>query len=206
MSTVHIVRTGTANLASVRAAFVRQKREVVITSDPGMVENAPALVLPGVGAFAPAMGELQSAGLVGPLQRRLFAGRPTLCICLGCQLLAESSEESPGHAGLGIFSSRVRRFTGDVRIPQMGWNTVLPSPGCRLLTPGVVYFANSFRLDHSQLPTGWVGATTEYAGTFLAAAERGPILACQFHPELSGDYGHALLARWLALAEASTCS
>jgi imidazole glycerol-phosphate synthase subunit HisH len=201
-NTVHIVRTGTANLASVRAAFARLSRPTLDTTDPHTVESAPALVLPGVGAFSAAMTELRASNLVEPLRARIAAGRPTLCVCLGLQLLADSSDESPGETGLSILPARVRRFTGPVRVPQFGWNTIAPDAACRVLSAGAVYYANSYRLLPADIPPDWGVATTDYAGPFVGAIERGPVLACQFHPELSGRFGSDLLARWLAAADA----
>ena len=121
-------------------------------------------------------------------------------ICLGMQLFAEASEESPGEAGLGIVPGTAERFrSADIRIPQLGWNEVIPQTGCRLLQPGHAYFANSYRL--AQVPAGWHGALTTHGEPFVAAFERGPVLACQFHPELSGAWGRALLTRWLEAGE-----
>ncbi|HEY4003180.1 MAG TPA: imidazole glycerol phosphate synthase subunit HisH [Candidatus Xenobia bacterium] len=193
---VHVVRTGTANLASVMAALRRLDHDPVLTADPMAIEQTDHLVLPGVGAFAAAMTELNAANLIGPLQRRLQAGLPTLCICLGLQLLASASEESPGAQGLHLFQATVTRFPNTVRVPQLGWNDVAPDKGCRFLVPGAAYFANSYRL--LQTPEGWHPAWTDHAGPFVAAMERDRLLACQFHPELSGRWGLQLVERWLA--------
>lgn len=191
---VHILKTGSANLASVVAAFERLGMTPVLTSDPTDVWRAERLVLPGVGAFAAAMASLRAAGLVQPLRDRLAAGKATLCICLGLQLLAESSEESPGATGLGIVPARVTRFTGGVKVPQLGWNTVTPRADARFLTPMWAYYANSYKLD--ALPQGWSGAMSMHGSPFVGAIERGSVLACQFHPELSGAAGLALIERW----------
>ena len=132
--------------------------------------------------------------MTGPLCDRITEGRPTLAVCVGMQVLAASSEESPGR-GLGVVAGRIRRFSGGIRVPQLGWNRVDPDPGCRFVTPGWAYFANSYRFD--TLPEGWSGATSEHGGSFVAAMERGDVLACQFHPELSGPWGLRLLERWV---------
>ena len=100
--------------------------------------------------------------------------------------------------GLGLLPARATRFSRGVRVPQLGWNLVRPRPGCRLLQEGHAYFANSYKLD--AVPDGWQGALAEHGGAFVAAVERGAVLACQFHPELSGAWGLALLRRWLDLA------
>src|SRR5690606_37439339 len=143
-----------------------------------------------------AVSALESAGLGEPVARRIADGRPILAVFVGMQILATASDESPGN-GLGAVDARVRRFVGEVRIPQLGANRVEPQPGARLVTPGWAYFANSYRLD--TVPQGWVGATGDHGGPFVAAMERGDVLACQFHPELSGSWGLALLERWLAV-------
>jgi len=193
---VVIVRTGTANLASVVAAMGRAGRRVEVTSEPRRVLEAERLVLPGVGSFGPVMSRINQLGLTEPLRRRIRDGRPTLTICLGLQLLAAGSAEEPGMPGLGIFDAEATRFPDRVRVPQLGWNTVSAHAGCRMLSDGAGYFANSYRLE--EIPDGWHGATSDHGGEFVAAVERGPVLACQFHPELSGGWGHQLIERWLA--------
>jgi imidazole glycerol phosphate synthase glutamine amidotransferase subunit len=120
-----------------------------------------------------------------------------LCVCLGMQLLCEASDETPGARGLAVVPATVQRFSG-VRVPQLGWNRIEAKEGARLLRDGYAYFANSYRLD--AMPSGWSGAEASYGGTFVAAIERGALLGCQFHPELSGAWGAELLARWLELA------
>ncbi|HZW09418.1 MAG TPA: imidazole glycerol phosphate synthase subunit HisF [Phycisphaerales bacterium] len=201
MTEVAVIRTGTANLASVLAALRRCGVAARITDDPCDAETAERLVLPGVGSFGAAMASLHAHNLAGSLRRRIAAGRPTLAICLGLQLLAESSDESPGMPGLGVIPGRVTRFDRSARVPQLGWNIVRPDASCRLLAPGAAYYANSYRLNAP--PPGWSCAITEYAGPFVAALERGPILACQFHPELSGPWGQSLIHRWLGAGEST---
>ena len=190
-----IVATGVANTASVQAALRRLGAEPVLSQDPEAVRTADQLVLPGVGAFGAAMQTLRERGLEEALRERLLSGRPTLTICLGLQLLCKASEESPGAVGIGLIDASLGRFGAGLRVPQMGWNRVEPTPGARLLTSGSAYFANSYRL--AALPPGWEGATSDHGGPFVAALERGALLACQFHPELSGAWGQALLGRWL---------
>lgn len=193
-----IVETGTANLASVVAGLRRAGASPELCSDPARVRTAPRVVLPGVGALGAAMERLGASGLAEALAERIRAGRPTLAVCLGLQLLCQGSEESPGVPGLGVLPGQARRFPGTVVAPQMGWNRIAPDPGCALLEAGHAYFANSFRL--TEAPPGWGVAWAEHGGPFVAACERGPLLACQFHPELSGAFGLCLLARWLRSA------
>lgn len=193
---VAIIETGVANIASVRAALTRLGASHEGVQTPEAIATAEHLVLPGVGAFGAGMSRLVELGIAEAIRERVAAGRPTLAICLGLQLLCRGSDESPGVEGLGIIPAHVGRFGDHVRVPQLGWNRIKPSAGCRLLTEGYVYFANSYRLD--ALPEGWEGAVADHGGEFVAAVERGDVLACQFHPELSGSFGAALLERWLA--------
>ena len=195
---VTVVRTSTANLASVRSGFERLGCRIRTTASPGVVERAGRLVLPGVGAFAAAQKAIASHGLVDALRDRIEAGRPTLAICLGMQLMAHGSEEAPGVAGLGVIEGIAASYDGEEgrwRVPQMGWNRVAPAEGCVVVPGGHAYFANSYRL--TEAPAGWRPVWCDYAGRFLAAVERGAVVGCQFHPELSGTYGRTLLGRWL---------
>jgi imidazole glycerol phosphate synthase glutamine amidotransferase subunit len=193
---VVVVRTGTANLASVVAGLRRLGAEPRICEEPEAVVGAHRVVLPGVGTVAAAMERLAAAQLIEPLRDRVRLGQPTLAVCLGLQLLCEGSEESPDSPALGVVKGMIKRFSSDrVRVPQLGWNSIKPQEGCRYLREGYVYFANSFRL--TEAPAGWSVAWADYDGPFVAAMERGNLMACQFHPELSGRFGLDLLARWL---------
>lgn len=192
---VAVVRTGTANLASVLAGLRRAGSEPYLTDLADDILSAPRLILPGVGAFAAAMEALREKKLVEPLVQRLQQDKPTMTICLGLQLLAKSSEESPGESGFGLIDADVKRFPATVRVPQLGWNKITPVGECKLLREGYVYFANSYRLE--QVPEGWSGAVSDHAGPFVGALEKGNLLACQFHPELSGEFGASLLERWV---------
>ena len=190
---IHVLQTRTANTASVLAALRRAGAAPTIIQEAEEVGRASHLVLPGVGAFAAAREAVD--GTVEALRERIAAGRPTLGICLGFQLLGQGSEESPGAEGLGILPEVATRFPETVRVPQIGWNRIAPDADCRLLEPGYAYFANSYRFTGAA--PGWGVATADHAGPFVAAVERGAVLACQFHPELSGPWGLALIRRWL---------
>lgn len=195
-SDVLVIRTGAANLASVVAGLRRAGASPRISDDTNDVLSATRLVLPGVGAFGAAMRRLREADLIEPLRAVISAGRPLLAICLGLQLLAEGSDESPGVDGLGLIPGRVRRLTGEIRIPQLGWNRIEADASARFVQPGYAYYANSYALPHA--PAGFAVATSRHGARFVAAIERGGLLACQFHPELSGAWGAALLRRWLS--------
>lgn len=193
---VHVISTGTANLASVEAGLGRCGWTPRRVEAVEQIVAAELLVVPGVGTLAAARQRLESQGLLAPLGERLEARRPTLAICLGLQLLAEGSEESPGDPGLGILPGIARRFPDSVRVPQIGWNRVSPQPATPWVGEGFAYFANSYYLAEDP-SDGWKCLWSEHGVPFLAAAARGRILACQFHPELSGAWGQDLLRWWL---------
>ena len=182
-----VVPTGTANMASVAAAFRRLGADLKPAESAKDIRTADQLVLPGVGAFAAAMKHIDEHRWRRGLVDRIQAGRPTLAICVGMQLLCEKSDENVETSGLGVVSDTVTRFPQGVIVPQLGWNRVTPDSDARFLRPGWAYFANSYRLE--SVTDGWVSAKTEYGGSFISAMERGDVLACQFHPELSGKWG-----------------
>ena len=192
---VCVVRTGVANLASVMAGFRRLGAEPFLSEKASDIAASPYVMLPGVGAFGSAMHRLEITGMADALRERFAANQPTIAICVGLQVLCETSDESPDATGLGILPVHVRQFPYSVRVPQLGWNEVEPEKEMRFVKRGFAYFANSYYLDHA--PEGWTGAFAEHAGRFVAALERGRCLALQFHPELSGEYGEAVLRRWL---------
>lgn len=196
MKPVLVVSTGTANLASVLAALRRAGATPRLSDDPVEIRRAERIVLPGVGSFGAGMAALASHGLIEPLVTQIGAGRPFLGICLGMQMLASASEEAEGHPGLGVLDRVVTRFAGGIRVPQLGWRRFTPDGAGRLLAEGWAYFAHSFKLD--TVPAGWSAAWADHGGRYVAAIERGPQLGCQFHPELSGASGQALIERWLA--------
>ncbi len=194
MKDLAIVPTGTANLASVVAAFTRLGQTPMEATDPATVEKARWVVVPGVGTFGAAARAIDALGVREPIRERIEAERPTLVVCVGMQLLCAESEESPGARGLEVIPEKVDRFPDSVKVPQLGWNRVEPS-SASVIEPGWAYFANSFRM--AQPPNGWAVASTDYGGGFVSALQRGAVLGCQFHPELSGAWGGRLLTRWL---------
>ncbi len=194
---VVVCRTGTANLASVVAGLQRAGATVRFAAEPDDISSARHVMVPGVGTFGAAMTKLEETAMVQPLKRRIESGLSTLMICVGMQLLFASSEESPGTRGLCLAVGDVTRYPDGVRVPQFGWNSVDPGPGCRVTTQGYAYFANSYRVQDP--PSGWSTVQADHGGVFVAAMERGNVVACQFHPELSGPWGSALLQRWLNL-------
>ena len=202
MTSLVIVNTGTANLASVRAAFTRLGRACEISDDASRIEAAPLLVLPGVGAFGQATRSLPD----DPYQilDALDGGLPCLGICLGMQLFFERSDEDEG-SGIGFLRGSVERLRTTV-VPQMGWNDV-ETDGDALFDgtdPLVAYYANSYVCIPEDAGTviGW----SEYDGVrFAAAVRKRNVWGVQFHPEKSGRNGLRLLANYLALSGTSPC-
>jgi imidazole glycerol-phosphate synthase subunit HisH len=190
---------GIGNLRSAEKAFRRAGGDAVLTADPAVVDAADAVVLPGVGAFGRCREALAATGLDEVALAAIDSGRPFIGICVGMQLLFESSEESPGVAGLGVLSGGVRRLPDGVKRPQMQWNQVdvlEPSP----LWDGLgdrpwMYFVHSFAADR----TDDTVATCDYGGPVVAAVRRGNVVATQFHPEKSGRAGLTLLANLVRL-------
>lgn len=195
MSTVAIVDSGVANLASVTSALAGLGVESTVTRDPDVLRAASHVVLPGVGRFASGMETLRMGGLDDALLDVHRSGKPLLAICLGMQLLGEGSAESPEVPGLGILPGRFVQLPDTVRVPHLGWNRVEADAGSSLPT-GMAAFANSFCLREA--PSGWSAAWTTHGVPFVSALRQGRTLACQFHPELSGELGVNLLRSWLA--------
>ena len=191
------------NLRSVEKAldFLGEKR--VVTRDESVILGADKVILPGVGAFGDAVKRLREYGLAETIRRVAAQGIPFLGICLGLQLLFESSEECPGAEGLGLLEGRIRRIPAgpDWKVPHMGWNSLKIRPGSRLFQGiddgAYVYFVHSYYLEAKEEAA--VAATTEYGTHIHAAVEKGNLFACQFHPEKSGSVGLQILRNFAAL-------
>jgi imidazole glycerol phosphate synthase glutamine amidotransferase subunit len=197
---VLVADLGRANIASLMAALTRAGAEPRLCRDPRQLAAAPIAALPGVGAFGEVASRLEASGIGAAFKERIAKGLPSLGICLGMQLFFDSSDESPGARGIGALPGRVRRFSGSLPLPQFGWNRV-SGGGSLLAGLGWAYYANSYKLDAP--PAGWTAAWSDYGQPFVAAIERGSSLLCQFHPELSGEPGLALLSRWLVVAKSA---
>ena len=195
MKRIALIETGLANTASVRAAMGRLGVSLDSARNGDDVADADGVILPGVGSFGAAMEAIERQGLSQSLRTRIESRLPTLTICLGLQVLARESEETPGVAGLGVLDTRVERFSDSLVTPQLGWNRVRPTAEEGLVGEGYAYYANSYCIR--EVPPGWTVATTNYGGNFCGAIEDGGVLACQFHPELSGSFGMGILSRWL---------
>lgn len=195
MTRVAVVDSGVANLASVTTALTGLAQSVAVTGDPRMIREATHVVLPGVGAFGSGMAALQRSGADKAVKAATQDGQPVLGICLGMQLLCEGSDEAPSVKGLGVIPGICRALPDSVRVPHLGWNFVESGSGA-VGRSGYAAFANSYCL--LEPPAGWRVAWTTHGRRFVAALGRDRVLACQFHPELSGRWGRELLARWLS--------
>ncbi len=214
MSRLGLIDYGMGNLHSVQRAFERLQATVIpiggTDADGARLESCDALLLPGVGAFDPAMERLRSSGLDRTLAAWCGAGRPLLGICLGLQLLFEASDEG-STSGLGLLPGRVRalpRRSGHP-IPHMGWEPLIPAQASPLLPadapPSWVYFVHSFAAAPSDPAV--TTAQVDFAGEPVTAAVwHGAIGACQFHPEKSGAHGEAILRRWLSWLQTQTAT
>jgi glutamine amidotransferase len=198
---IAVVDYGAGNLVSVRQALALAGARVRMVSRPGQLEGADAIVVPGVGASAPAMATLRRRGLIGPICESIAAGRPYLGICLGLQLLFDRSEED-GALGFGVLPGTVRGLEQAPRLPHIGWNAVRRQrqhPLFEGINPDApFYFVHSYAGE----PTDRAAALgrTEHGAAFTSAVAVGSVLGVQFHPERSGDDGLRLLANFASLA------
>lgn len=194
MTELAIIDLGYGNVESVRLAFARLGIEATLTCDPGLVETADRLVLPGVGSAGFAMGRLDEAGLVEPLRRRSL---PTLGICLGMQLLFEHSEEADTPC-LGLIPGQVTslKSTSSCPVPHMGWSRLeTVREGVGLAEGDYVYFAHSYACDDNSS----IAARVQHGETVIPAiVRRGPLWGAQFHPERSSQVGANFLAAFVA--------
>jgi glutamine amidotransferase len=194
---IAIVDYGVGNLRSVERALVHAGAEPVITADPGELQRAHGLVLPGVGAFAAAVGKLSANGLgrrVGDLARH---GKPVLGVCLGYQLLFDESTEGGRHEGLGLLPGRVVKVEGSAHLPVIGWSR-LKQTAPSSLWDGVAdeayfYFVHSYAPESSESAIGCA------AHSPAAAAARGNVMGTQFHPEKSGADGLRIYRNFVAM-------
>lgn len=201
-----IIDYDAGNIKSVEKAVQFLGKEACITRDPSVILSAERVILPGVGAFGDAMSKLEQYGLVPLIREVVEKGTPFLGICLGLQLLFDSSEESPSVKGLSLLPGKIVRFpdSDERKVPQIGWNR-LTFPKKTRLFDGVeegsyVYFVHSYYLNAANRED--VAATSDYGLDFDAAVEHGNLFACQFHPEKSSEVGLRILKNFL---EISSC-
>jgi len=198
---VAILDYGMGNLRSVEKALTRVGATPDVTSDHDRVRGADGVILPGVGAFPEAMAAVRERGLDDLMRERVSAGVPTLGICLGMQLLFESSSEHEGARGIGVLDGRVEALASNgLKLPQIGWNPVAWRRESRLLEglpqPCPFYHVHSFAPVPERAED--VLGTASYGADFVSAVERGRLWGVQFHPEKSGEHGLRLLAAFAA--------
>ena len=193
---IAIVDYGMGNLRSVEKGFLKVGADVRVTSDPKAVDEAHAIVLPGVGAFRDCMKNLEKMSLIEPIVKAIQKGKPYLGICLGLQVLFTESEEFGRSQGLNIFSGKVIRFPeNNLKVPHMGWNTInimrRPPILDSIQDESFFYFVHSFYVapDDKEL----VATTTDYGVTFTSMVWKDNIFATQFHPEKSQELGLRVL-------------
>ena len=193
----HIIDYGMGNLRSVQKAFEHVGASAVICATPAEARSAERLVLPGVGAFRDGISGLRSRDFTGLIRDHVASGRPFLGICLGLQLLFDVSYEDGQYDGLGVLSGEVVRFPSKpgLKIPHMGWNTIVPQQEnaltAMLPSPASVYFVHSYYVVPKQESV--IATTTEHGVPFTSMIARGNLFAVQFHPEKSQATGLKLL-------------
>ena len=197
---IAIVDYGMGNLRSVTNAFAHLGAPITTTADTSVIRDAQAIVLPGVGAFGRCMENLKGLGLLDVLKEEICSGKPYLGVCLGLQILFESSEETPGVAGMGLMKGRVVKFRNNLKVPHMGWNQVEQTKPSRIFDG--ISQGEHFYFVHSYYPVpeeDVAATTTEYGGAFTSSIERANMFACQFHPEKSQKKGLRLLQNFIRL-------
>ncbi|XP_034887009.1 imidazole glycerol phosphate synthase hisHF, chloroplastic isoform X2 [Populus alba] len=201
-SVVTLLDYGAGNVRSVRNAIRHLGFQIKDVQTPKDILNARRLIFPGVGAFAPAMDVLNNTGMGEALCSYIQNDRPFLGICLGLQLLFESSDENGPVGGLGMIPGVVGRFDSShgFRVPHIGWNALQITKDSEILDDirnRHVYFVHSYRAMPSNENKEWISSTCNYGDEFIASVRRGNVHAVQFHPEKSGDVGLSVLRRFL---------
>jgi len=200
---IAIIDYGMGNLRSVQKCLEKNGFRTAIVSSPDGLAGAGGIILPGVGAFEDAVVNLRSRGLHRAIREAADKGQPVLGICLGMQLFFEVSEEGGSCEGLGIFSGRVRRFAGDLKVPHMGWNRV-ELRGANPLFDGIpdgsyFYFVHSYYVEPAA--EEHIVGETVYGGRFVSAVADRNVFGVQFHPEKSSELGERLLYNFGKLVE-----
>jgi len=205
-----VVNYGAGNIRSVVNALTWLETEVRVADRPAALADAAGVILPGVGAFIPAMERLDALGFADALRDWVTVrGRPLLGICLGMQLLAERGTEGGEHAGLGLIAARVERLAGSAsaRVPHVGWNAVArvrPATLWGTLEGAVCYFVHGYQLAFadSEARKRWLVGTADHGGEVIAMVEHELVMAAQFHPEKSQRDGLAMLANFVEFCAA----
>lgn len=202
---IGIVDYDIGNLRSVQKAVQHVGGDARFVRTPQEMEAADGLILPGVGAFGDCIRSLRASGMWDAVSAWAKSEKPFFGICVGYQMLFESSEEAPGRPGLGLFEGEVRKFTNTsgLKIPQIGWNTVeVKQPGAPLLagiaTGDFVYYVHSYYVQPAD--SSLIALESVYGATFAAAIARDNVIATQFHPEKSQRAGLQLLRNFVELS------
>lgn len=197
---IAIIDYGAGNLRSIRRALETAGAETVITSDPAVIEQADAVVLPGVGNAGHAIERLTSLGFTKSIHNAVEAGKPFLGICVGMQVLFNDQEEGET-TGLGLLPGKVRSIQGASKLPHIGWNRSVVAPGGPLgdSEPSYYYFVHSFVAEPENDRD--IAATATYGEEFASVVIRDNVWGTQFHPEKSGSDGIRLLKQWVDLVE-----
>jgi imidazole glycerol-phosphate synthase subunit HisH len=200
---VAVLDYGIGNLASAQKALVHEGADARLTADHGLIGDAAAVVLPGVGAFGACMGALRGAGLEDVAVEAVASGRPFFGICVGMQMLFDRSEETPGVSGLGVIAGTITWIPPGVKRPQMQWNVLDIRRRDDPMLAGLpaepwVYFVHSLHAVPDDADA--VVATCDYGGPLTAAVRAGNVFATQFHPEKSSSAGLTVLRNFVAVA------
>ena len=200
---IGIIDYDAGNIRSVEKALSYLGEKTFVSLDPDILKSVDKVILPGVGSFGQAMENLHRYELVPVIRDMIEDGKPFLGICLGLQLLFESSEESPGAEGLGILKGKILKIPSSpgLKIPHMGWNSLQLQNNGRLFRnipqDTYVYFVHSYYLQAQEPEI--VKAVTGYGTEIHASVEKDNVFACQFHPEKSGKYGLEILKNFAEL-------
>ncbi|MBT3445714.1 imidazole glycerol phosphate synthase subunit HisH [bacterium] len=200
---IAVVDYGIGNLQSVHKALGSLSVDSKVTDLKKDIDDASSIIFPGVGSFGDCLSNLENKNLLDPLMYAIKCGKPFLGICLGLQILFESSEESPGHDGLGVFKGNISKIefeTNDLKVPHMGWNQVDIKKDSRIFK-GIpdkswFYFVHSYKFDNDPLITD---CTSEYGADFSALISSDNVFASQFHPEKSSNVGLQFLKNFSEL-------
>ena len=203
MVKVAVLDYGIGNLRSAQKAFEISGAEAQLTADKDLVLTSDGVVLPGVGNFGKCAKALTDSGVRELALLAVENGLPFLGICVGMQLLYETSDESPNAKGLGLLTGKVKLLENAPRIPQMQWNQIQlegDSPLLRGLNDEWFYFVHSYAAEQNHLQSTTI-ATCVYGSSVIAAVQKGLIFGTQFHPEKSGKAGQSLLQNFLKICE-----
>lgn len=202
--TIAVIDYGMGNLRSVQGALEYVGKKVIVTDDPKLIETAPAVVLPGVGAFGDAIKRLEETGLDQAFKDSVKMGKPCIGICLGLQLLFSESEEGGLYKGLDIIPGRVTRFSNKLKVPHIGWNQLnIKKPEIPAFNDvpdgSYMYFVHSYYVNPDDKSV--IAATTDYSIEFTSAIAKDNLFATQFHPEKSQEVGLKILRNFTLLAK-----